>query len=169
MIRLLLLATVLVGFSAPAVSPIEQIEELERIDGTIHEAPNYPGRGNPLKITKKSELEAWASPTSYEEQRADYGVVLFRIKWPDATVTGAFPVRHCCTEVLLGSLTTSSREWTFFKTIRVGSTEGEVLSALAPAAKKENDQVIYCGLNECARFTIREGVVSDVSLHLYVD
>lgn len=168
-IRALLIAALGVLAACRTTSPVDEFDELERIDSSIHDAPEYPGRGNPLIFNKKSELLAWSTPVSYEQKTGIYGAVHFRIEWPEATVTGAFPIRHCCTEVLFGSLVTSNKEWRFFRNIRVGSKEQEVLEALAPDAKKENDKIKYCGLNQCAIFTLHEGHVSEVSLHLYLD
>lgn len=147
----------------------KQVVELDRIDSTIHEAPAYPERGNPLKITKKDELKSWNKAVLYEEKIAKNGVIHFRLKWPDATVTGAFPTRHCCTEVLFDSFSTSSSKWTFFRKVRIGDTESKVLAALAPIAKREKNKIYYCGLNECAIFVLQKGKVSKAELSFYLD
>jgi len=156
--------------AVPGVAPAQSLDDLEKIDVAIRAAPEYPGRDNPLRITKKAELKTWANPTGYEEKEDIMpGVKSFIVRWPEATASGFFPLSHCCTEVFFGELVTTAKEWTFFGKIKVGDKEDHVLSTLAPTAVRENDKIKYCGLNECAVFTIKKGRVSKVALLLYTD
>ncbi|MCW8919593.1 MAG: hypothetical protein OQL08_12380 [Gammaproteobacteria bacterium] len=162
-------ALVILLVMASSASAEQSLDELEQIDITIHAAPNYPGRINPLQITTKGELTEWAKPLAYEETDVGKGVTSFIVKWPEATVSGFFPSSHCCTEVLFGEFVTNSKKWSFFGKIRIGDTADKALSDLAPIAKRDKDKMKYCGLNECAVFTIKNGRISEVSLLLYTD
>jgi hypothetical protein len=162
---LIVTPSVVLGQSADA------IEELEKIDAAIHDAPQYPGRINPLRITTKAGLKAWATSIAYEEKEknTEEGVEQFIVKWSEATASGVFVSRHCCTEVLISELTTTSTEWIFFGNIRVGDAVAHVLASLEPVAKREEDEIRYCGLHDCVVFTIRDERVSEVILLLYID
>jgi hypothetical protein len=156
----------LVLFSPVKADPLK---ELENIDISIHDAPVFPGKSNPLDIKKKNELKSWSTTIKYEEDTLDNGVTYFYIKWPEAEAEGAYPIRHCCTEVLVRSLKTSNKKWTFFGKVKVGDKESEALSALSPVAKKEKGHILYCGLNECIIFKVQDGIIVEAKLDLYLD
>jgi len=156
--------SIIVLFSTVALA--DQFGELESIDAQIHGAPAFPGRVNPLSITKKGDLRGWAPTMFYEEKELEDGVKSFLVKWPEATASGFFPTSHCCTEVVFGKLVTSSAKWTFFG-LRVGDPEERVLSVLGLRARREGSLIKSCGLNDCIVFTIENGHVSEIALLLY--